>query len=194
MNDACAEQRRSRVWLEIDLALLRANFHKIREAVARMSPAERNRVLRANQSQIGAESGITQEEVREILRSPQRHLMLPQIAAMLPALRSMNMARFHTDDALGFITSDAPVIIGDPKHNPAWLSGVRLMSPTVEIYLPIAPSLCAVLQRTGTSGIHPADKSFVDEVNRIIRFSCHESYVARRNATDPYWFSEEPRG
>jgi alanine racemase len=50
MNDACAEQRRSRVWLEIDLALLRANFHKIREAVA---PAGVVAVLKANAYGLG---------------------------------------------------------------------------------------------------------------------------------------------
>lgn len=167
---------------------------KMQEAVERMSPGELQRVARQGEMSGGVENGMSQDDVRQILQTPQQVLLQPQIAAMLPALRSMNMVLLQTDDALGFITSDAPVVIGDPNAAPGGIFGVSLMSESVEVYLPLSPSHCVLLHRGRSSGPAPATRSLVDEVNRRVRFSCHESFVARRDETDPYWFAEIPRG
>lgn len=164
-------------------------------AVERLDPSERQRLARtAPPATASAEAGLSLEALRRIVAQPLQELMVPQIQAMLPIFRNMDMAILSTDEEPGFITSDAPVVIGDPEHDPRSIFGVALASSTVEVRLPLSPRHCLLLSHSGAGGSYDVGRDIVDDVNRTIRFSCNREFVVARDSVDPYWFTEKPEG
>lgn len=146
----------------------------------------------ANLAPIG--STPSSENVRELARNPIPALMPIMLRITIRHLDQMNMTIFSTDDPIGFITSDAPVVVVDPRKSgfpPPW-NTPGLASRTVEVVMPISPRQCLLLTREDLQTGHlKASQSFVDEVNRWQRFSCGQHFIVRRNELKDNWFSPE---
>ena len=166
----------------------------LKAAVDKMTPSERQRLIRRAHPAHSDSPDLTLEDLEQIVAMPLQELMLPHIRAILPVFRSMNLAILSTDDEPGFITSDAPVVIGDPEHDPRSIFGIGLMSPTVEVTLPLSPRQCLILSHGGLSGWYEVGEDVVGDANRRIRFHSHREYVVSREVVNPYWFAEIPRG
>src|SRR5215207_7408762 len=85
---------------------------------------------------------LSMDEVRQIADSPIQSSLRAEIATVAPALFKMQFVILDTSDISTFITSDNPCIWFDPdlykKPVPPGAGG--LISPTIEISLPLSPT------------------------------------------------------
>lgn len=101
------------------------------------------------------------EEIQEWADNPITTMMPTGISVLTPLLLSVDLAIICTERSPGFITSDNPCVWEDPLSYTYSLSGFPgLISPTIEIYLPISPRQCLLFNRRGLT-----DYVFIDDIN-----------------------------
>lgn len=134
--------------------------------------------------------GMTLAEVNDVASKPMQHLLLLQMQVAEPIFRSLDVAVFVTLDEPGFITSDSPCVLIDERAaaKPPMFRTPNLLSPEVEMWLPISPSLLLVLNRAGLSGFVPMGRLDVAKVNRRMRSGAQDYFVVSRNELRPEWF------
>jgi hypothetical protein len=109
---------------------------------------------------------------------------------MTTILLGMDAGLLVTDDAVGFITSDAPIVAFDPERylRPWPHNGTGLMWPKIEVTCPLSPNHLLLLNRQGLTARLPCPPTLLDEVNRRTRFRAREHYVVRSNSRREQWF------
>lgn len=120
-------------------------------------------------------------------------LVIDTIHAAAPVLASMTLTILTTHDPDGFITSDAPAAMYNPKAHtfaPLYRSP-GLMQPDVEVTLPLSPQETALYCRRPLRLLYtPVDKQLLDEVNRTTFFFAEEEFVSWKGNTREQWFEE----
>lgn len=138
-------------------------------------------------------SELDSEQLDDAVRNANANLVEATIQVVTPMLFSLHMGVFYAQDRGTFITSDIPCVWYDPdmwKRPPAYRSPA-LCYPNVKLFLPLSPkSLLMLGHDQNYAGYPRADKRFIDEVNRYIRFSSHEYFVTKDGHTNPFWFEE----
>ena len=104
-------------------------------------------------------------------------------------LFQLDMSIIETSTSPGFITSDDPCVWFDPElHSQSFFTAPALMSPTIEINLPISPSQCLFFNRQNQNGYiilskhgPQADISVVNQSNWRIHRRAKKSFIVRSN-------------
>jgi hypothetical protein len=107
-----------------------------------------------------------------------------------PMLYQMSPAILVTDDELGFITSDQPCVWLNPdmyKWHPFYRRPA-LTQQKVEVRLPLTPHHLLFLSWSDLEGYFRIPAATVDEINRVTRAYCHESFISRKADTKRIWF------
>lgn len=169
----------------------------LEESLAEKSPEE---LANIGSRSIGGDAPrMSLEQVRLLADHPFQLLMPTAMEGQLPILLNMSAQIYCSDDPeASFVTSDNPVGIYDPQAHtyPLMFRHHSLLSPTVEITMPLSPTRALLLKndaqdRGGAGSLVYADvpRSWVDIFNlRTIAFA--DPYVvAQRDSFDFDWSS-----
>ncbi len=137
-----------------------------------------------------SERSLTYEDVKSVAEQPLQHILPAMVRQSTPMLYSMDFAVLTTNDEIGFITSDSPCVWRDPEAGkfPPMFRGISLMSRTIEITLPISPSQCIILNRSGLSGFVPLRTNNLDDINSVTVNGADQRIVVRRSVCKRVWF------
>lgn len=162
---------------------------KMKEFYETATPEER-RAASGIRPPNGNKSDLTYEDVQKLADEPMQQMLYPQIQAGVPLLSQLNLAVFNTNTLPGFITSDRPCVWFDPMayKRPPLQRAPALISPSIEITLPISPNQLIVLNRSGVEGYLDADVNTVDEFNKRVRFHADEYFVVNSDIIKDIWF------
>jgi hypothetical protein len=137
---------------------------------------------------------MTLGEVRAYRDHPLLLIAPKLMLTVMDVFKRMGLIIFYTNDDVGFITSDDPCVMFDsewPKY-PPWMRSPALMSPTIEVTMPLAPNCIAVVSHKHGMPeylmIEPKGRIMRDEFNRRTRFSANKHFVVNQKVTDPIWF------
>jgi hypothetical protein len=133
-------------------------------------------------------SVVTYDEIKEIADEPLKSLISTQFEILTPLFLKLDLAIIETATSPGFITSDDPCVWFDPQlPNYPQLAGRALVSPTIEIHLPISPSQCIFLNRRGDKGyinlskFGPiAESTIVTEANWRTRTKSNQYFIVNK--------------
>jgi hypothetical protein len=108
---------------------------------------------------------------------------------MAPILFAMDVGLLVTDDPLGFITSDAPVVVFDPEaHQRPWhMRSPGLGWPKVEVTFPVSPHHLVIFNHQGITAGITVPNGVLDEINRRTRFHAREHFVVTSNEKRDAW-------
>jgi len=137
-----------------------------------------------------SDCSISYEQAQRLEQQPLQNMMLPVIQELAPLLMQIDLAFLRTPDPLGFITSDSPCTWFDPeayKRPPMYRQPI-LAYKSIQIILPVSPSICAMFNRQSRNGYFEAQEDWIDEMNRITRFSAYTSFVVNRCEKKEVWF------
>jgi hypothetical protein len=134
------------------------------------------------------------DDVRKLTSSPMEHTLGPHIAAEFPLLMHMKCLVLCSKSAVGFITSDAPVVWFDPAwhRKPPLYRSPSFSDPALEITLPVSPDQMLLFMHGKMNPERPveyldlADKP-VTELNRRTRFGSDKEFVVRVPNIEPRW-------
>jgi hypothetical protein len=135
------------------------------------------------------------EDVQRLVDNTVQHTLESTIDGMAPILFGMDLCLLVTDDPLGFITSDAPVVPFDPEayRRPWHMRAPGLGWPKVEVTFPVSPSHLLMFNHQGMDSVIPIPTRVLDETNRRTRFHAREHFVVKSNDKRDVWFSiQEP--
>lgn len=131
-------------------------------------------------------ANFTIEEVKVMVENPEQHIMPQIIQELAPRLTLLDIAVFHTDDPIGFITSDSPCIWYDfTERLPS------LDSKTIELSMPISPNRLVVFNNAGVTGYFKIETDYLDELNRRTRLYARSNFVVNQNQVRNIWFDNE---
>lgn len=158
------------------------------------APAERRaRMARISKLHGNSENeSMSLDDVKEIAESPFGRTLPSHIRVETPILAKMRMTVLHTDDELGFITSDSPVTwwVPDPK-------GLRtkrrfgLGHPDIEVTMPLSPSACLLLTRRMLPEHIDLSSEQVDAINMRTLSTCRAIFIANSPDLIVDWFEED---
>jgi hypothetical protein len=120
----------------------------------------------------------------------------PLAVAMLmkaeaPTMAGMEMSILVTNDPLGFITSDTPVLWFNPEAYkwPPFYRSPGLLQGDIEVSLPLTPQhILLIWHKKKFPFYMDVGQKVVDEANRQRRIQCSEEFVSWKGETRPYWF------
>jgi len=140
---------------------------------------------------------VTREEIQEIVDSPIPSLLAPSVLAEAKQLDRLDLVIFRTHTSPGFVTSDNPVVWGDPeghKRAPPH-QGPALIYPSIEISMPISPTHSLMLNRQGTVGYldlgeygPKIDLEVVQGANWRDQSAAQDSLIVNREMIKWDWF------
>jgi Protein of unknown function (DUF4238) len=119
--------------------------------------------------------------------------VIQSVKSATPFLFGMQQLILKADDELGFVTSDAPCVMYNPKSHtfPPFYRSPGLAQKDVEIILPLTPQhLLAYRHGVPVATTMQVDRSVVDEFNRYQVFFAGEEIVSWKGATRPAWFEK----
>jgi hypothetical protein len=150
------------------------------------------KVERMEKSVEGCDSSLS-SQMRQELEHSHASLVIGTIQAAAPILASMTLTILTTNDPDGFITSDAPAVMYNPKAHtlPPFYRSPGLMQPDVEVSLPLSPQEMALYCRQPLRLLYtPIDQRSLNEVNRTTFFFAEEEFVSWKGNTREEWFEE----
>jgi hypothetical protein len=133
---------------------------------------------------------------REHIRDLAPQLVIQSVRNATPFLINMTQYIARADDDLGFITSDAPAIVRNPKSHtfPPAYRHPGLAQKDIEISLPLTPQHLLVYRHgPAMMAYATATRKAVDESNRLQTFFAGEEIVSWKGKTRPEWFEERER-
>lgn len=175
---------------------IRERMEKMELAMADATPEQRR--LAAGIGNLGrrdSDPGFRLEDVKRMERNPLQLMLAAALEAELPIMSRMSLAVLHTDDPIGFVTTDNPVMRFDPtayRRQPIWRAP-GLAWQDIEVSLPISPQLCLFLShRSDFKGYVEISTETLDELNRLRIAHADEHFISRCNVTRAAWFNHPP--
>ena len=126
---------------------------------------------------------FTIKEVKDMAENPVQHVMPLIIQELAPKLMLLDLAVFHTNDPIGFITSDNPCVWYDFLNRLPSLD-----SETVELSMPISPNRLVIFNNSGVAGYIQIETNYLDEINRRTHLNACSNFVANQNQVKNIWF------
>ena len=139
---------------------------------------------------------VASQAKEEAIKNYHAQLVVNAIQIFTPALFEMNLTICTTDDPFGFITSDAPAVMYNPKIYGlgGFYGQPGLAQKDVEITLPLTPEHLALFtHKRGDALYVPLDTVFTDEANRTTYFFCESEFVSRTGEVKDVWFEERDK-
>ncbi|MGN6828147.1 DUF4238 domain-containing protein [Paucibacter sp. M5-1] len=175
---------------------IRERMEDMQRALKTASPVQREAMVAMSRSSLSDKRGsMGIEDVRNIERDVMQVMLSATMQIELPMMARMSLAVLRTDDSVGFVTSDVPVMYMDPT---AYRRQPMFRSPTlgtreIEVSMPLSPSLCLLLtHRHDLTGFIDVSAKVVNEMNRQRILRADESFIANRNDVCPQWFEHPP--
>ena len=128
-------------------------------------------------------ANFTVKEVRDMVENPAQHVMPLVIKDLFPKLKLLDIAVFHTDDPIGFITSDNPCVWYDPNSDEP-----LLISDTIELSMPISPNRIVIFNKMGLTGYFKINPAALDTINQRTRTYALSKFVVNQNQVKDVWF------
>lgn len=129
----------------------------------------------------------------DAVRNANARIVDATLSVLTPMLFHLRAGVYYAEDRGAFITSDDPCVRYDPdsfRKPPAHRSS-SLSCPNVRILLPLSPkSLLLFGYDENYAGYRRCDEQFIDEVNRLTRFSSNKYFVTHDGRTNSAWFEE----
>lgn len=126
------------------------------------------------------EGGIPLGALREIAAQPFGAYLPGHIVIEAGLLEQMHLAVLRAPDGHALITSDRPVVWWDPEDPPPSRSPLGLGRPTIEITVPLAPFLCALISHRRGPDYADADAEGVDVLNMRTLNRASKEFIANR--------------
>jgi hypothetical protein len=152
-------------------------------------------VIKEMEKAHGAEP-ITSKDMERALENHHARLVVGCIQTMAPVLFGMVLTIFTTNDRTGFITSDAPAVMYNPRSHtfPPMYRSPGLLQRDVEVTLPLSPQHLALFSYHPSSRLYiPMADADVGEANRTTYFFCQKEFVSRTGEVRDAWVSERPK-
>ncbi len=130
------------------------------------------------------------EELRDLLTNHPAFYVTATMETAAPVLFGMNLTILTTDDPVGFITSDSPVVMFNPQAYkfPPYYRPPGLAMIDIEITLPLTPRHMAVYTHFPRAGAYlKLEKKFLDEMNRRTWFHAAHEVVSRTGLVEDVW-------
>lgn len=165
---------------------------KIQAILDKATPEERKRMSAALSSpHSGDENSLSIEEVREIVEKPIQSMLSANVVQIAPLLYERPYLILEAPIGNSFITSDNPCVWFDPAdyQNPRPFGAGGLISPTLEITLPLSPKQMLFFGGALiTSGVYiPIDNEMVDSLNKRTRLFSDEFFISNNPKVKPSW-------
>jgi hypothetical protein len=183
---AYAKHQSSQWQRALDLA------ERIQSAMDNATPEERKRMQAALSSpHTDKDKSLSMDEVEELVENPIQSMLSANVVQTTPLLYKRPFLVLETSDSTGFITSDDPCVWFDPAsyQNPRPFGAGGLISPTLEITLPLSPN--QMLFSGGKlilSGLYiPIDDAMLDNLNKRTRLSSDEFFISNSSIVNPSW-------
>ncbi len=132
-------------------------------------------------------------QLEEATENSHANLVIDTIKTCLPVLFSMSLTILTSDDSDGFITSDAPAVMYNPKAHtfPPFYRSPGLLQSDVEVSLPLSPREFALFSHKPIRFAYiPIQTRVLDEANRTTFFFSDAEFVSWKGNTREAWFEE----
>lgn len=137
---------------------------------------------------------FTLEQMKALHDFPLQLMAPPLIIGLMQIFAQMNLVVLHTDDEVGFVTSDQPCTLYNPLLHlvpPAYRNIVPIVNRAVEVTLPLTPNHLALLTMDphlhGIRNLTAENKDVVNGANQLTCSNCHKEFVVRRNHLERKW-------
>jgi hypothetical protein len=143
------------------------------------------------------ESSFSLDDVKNIVENPMPSYLATTVAPITTALCKMRFAILCSSDPSTFITSDTPCVWFDPDlfQNPSPFGAGGLISPSIEISLPLSPTQYIIFGRKLISdGLYipiKVDNPLIEIINRRTWEYTDEYFIANENSTNFSWLSQK---
>jgi len=141
------------------------------------------------------EPSFSLDDIRNVVENPMRSYLADAITLIAPALSKMSYAILCSSDTSTFITSDTPCVWFDPDlfQNPSPFGAGGLISPSIEISLPLSPTQLIFFGRKlifdGLYIPFKADNPLIETINRRTWEYADEYFIANQNSTNFSWLN-----
>jgi len=177
---------------------LRLRMEQMQQEIDQAGPEKRRQMSSLSLSNMDGgrrDKGISLEDVRKLEQDPLQALVAQALEIELPIMRQMSMAVMHTDDPVGFVTTDTPVMYFDPtahQRQPIYRSP-GLAWRSIEVSMPLSPQMCLILtHRPNWNGFFAAPSDALVELNRLRILRADQHFISCRNEVRPEWFVHPP--
>ncbi len=165
---------------------------KMQAAMDKSTPEERKRMSAALLSpHTKNEKSLSMEEVREIVEKPIQSMLSANVVQTAPLLFKKPYLILEAPIGNSFITSDNPCVWFDPAdyQNPRPFGAGGLISPTLEITLPLSPKQMLFFGgKLIVSGLYlPAENEMVANLNKRTRLFSDEFFVSNNSKVKSSW-------
>lgn len=172
---------------------------KMERAMAKASPEQRARMASISRT-YGAdeENRMSMEDVHRMVEQPTQEMLSTIVTEVSPMLFEIPFMIAETLEAPGFITSDDPCVWFDPANylDPPPRGAGGLLSPTIEITLPLSPNHLLYFSRKHAFPniyLPVPGRELVDQLNARTRAFAHEFFIANQPEARTEWFQSSPR-
>jgi hypothetical protein len=129
------------------------------------------------------ENTMSLDVVQELVNHPIQNLLSATVVQLSPLLHKMKFLVLETRRSTGFITSDNPCVWFDPAvyQKPRPFGAGGLISPTLEITLPLSPTQMLFFGNTLIASgayIPITDIDMVKNLNTRTRLSADEYFIS----------------
>lgn len=170
-------------------------MERFESAFEKASPKEREHMAAAlgGGPPVDEDRTMSREDVRERVEQPIQSMLSVNVTTLAPMLFKTPFHILETPDGTDFITSDDPCVWFDPAVylNPVPPGAGGLVSPTLQITLPISPNQMLVFGNgLPAIGVYLPikDQELVDNLNKRTRYSCHEHFISNSKEIRASWF------
>jgi hypothetical protein len=151
--------------------------------------------IREMEQAINASPNASQE-LEATLLNYHADLVVQMIRVAAPILFNMRLTICTTEDPMGFITSDAPAVMYNPRSYtfPPHYRSPGLYQKYIEVTLPLTPRHLALFTHTFEGGAYYAlPERATNEINRTILFFAEKEIVSKTGGVKDFWFSEREK-
>ncbi len=173
---------------------------EMEEKLATKTSEELKRISQMSLPASGSRGTFSMSDVERLIEQPIQILLSHYMSAELPILSQMQMNILCAPEGSWFITSDDPVARWDPEAHkrPLLYQGHVLGSPTIEVTLPISPSMMILIHHSKPlrRGVKPViyteiPARIVRSLNQRTWAYANEFVVSRSSQFDDEWIFKE---
>jgi hypothetical protein len=163
---------------------------KIQAIMDKATPEERKQMSAALSSPLAkSERSFSIEKARELAEKPLQTMLSLNVAEIAPLLFERPYLILEAPIGNSFITSDDPCVWFDPAsyQNPRPFGAGGLISPTLEITLPLSPKQMLFFgSKLIVSSLYfPVENEIVDNLNKRTRLFSDEFFVSNKPKVKP---------